>query len=426
MKRAFLIAFMLILYLSTSLYGCVSTTNEPGFSATAQAQTSENKVYVPSYALSQTPENTPDTEKDNAAQKSISKDQSDKPPKLTVKAGNTEFSAVLCGYSWSIDNGDGTSMSIDASSVIPPECVKYQVANPPVIEHNSPVTLYFEIEPYECIYHIWENNEPVCEQSISNFTIIPDRDGLIIYEVIARWEAGRAAYAFAVKVDPEYHYNNEPIPAENIEKITISEYIFDETYDYYSRLESNTATITDTADINVFAEIFNSKEMEIGAVYDMLYNRDMMQITMKDGSVLWFSLNYNEKSINFYDGGFRFFINDQQTSLLFSRLLSKAMLENNTSVPDEVMPAAMPDDFDFIVTYGVGGLNAMDTFKGLYTRDLIEAGTADAPVQLSQQEMMQIYSEMRRINIMQYPYTYSPLRILGSGLNDRSHVDPYY
>ncbi|MDD5703389.1 MAG: hypothetical protein PHU23_15250 [Dehalococcoidales bacterium] len=427
MKRAILIVFMLILYLSTSLYGCVSTTYEPVSSATAQSQTSENTMYVPSYTLSQTPENTPDTTKDSGAQKSISKVQSDKPPKLTVKAGSTELSAVLCGYSWSIDNGDGTSMGIDASSPIPPECVKYQVANPPVIEHDSPVTLYFEIEPYECIYHIWEDNEPVFEQSISNFTIIPDRDGLIIYEVIARWEAGRAAYAFAVRIEPEYRYNNEPIPAENIEKITVSEYIFDETYDYYSRLESNTATITDPTDINVFAEIYNSKEMEIGAVYDLRYNRDILQITMKDGNVLRFSLNYNEKNINFYDdGGFRFFINDQQTSLLFSRLLTKAMLENNAPVPDEVMPAAMPDDFDFIVTYGLGGMNVMDTFKGVYTRDLIEAGSADVPLQLSQQEMIQIYSEMKKINIMKYPYTYSPLRTVDSGLYDRSHVDPYY
>jgi hypothetical protein len=147
---------------------------------------------------------------------------------------------------------------------------------------------------------------------------------------------------------------------------------------------------------------------------------------MKDSSVLSFSLNYNEKSINFYDGGFRFFINDQQTSLLFSRLLTKAMLENNAPVPDEVMPAAMPDDFDFIVTYGLGGMNVMDTFKGVYTRDLIEAGSADVPLQLSQQEMIQIYSEMKKINIMKYPYTYSPLRTVDSGLYDRSHVDPYY
>jgi len=57
-------------------------------------------------------------------------------------------------------------------------------------------------------------------------------------------------------------------------------------------------------------------------------------------------------------------------------------------------------DFDFTLIYGVYGKNKIDTFNDMIIIDLIEDGTLEANISLSQQEKEQIYNEMKRINIM--------------------------
>lgn len=64
------------------------------------------------------------------------------------------------------------------------------------------------------------------------------------------------------------------------------------------------------------------------------------------------------------------------------------------------MPGEMPDDFAFSVAFGVGSKNRVDTFNNRVTKDLISDGTVTIDLELSEEEMTEIYQLMRDINIM--------------------------
>jgi hypothetical protein len=60
----------------------------------------------------------------------------------------------------------------------------------------------------------------------------------------------------------------------------------------------------------------------------------------------------------------------------------------------------MPEDFNFSLTYGSYGKEKIDTFKDVVVKDLVEEGTIEASISLTEDEMKQIYNEMMKINVM--------------------------
>lgn len=64
------------------------------------------------------------------------------------------------------------------------------------------------------------------------------------------------------------------------------------------------------------------------------------------------------------------------------------------------MPQEMPSDFNFSLSYGSYGKKSVDTFNDRVVKDLIEDGTIEANISLTDEEMRQIYKEMVNINIM--------------------------
>lgn len=72
------------------------------------------------------------------------------------------------------------------------------------------------------------------------------------------------------------------------------------------------------------------------------------------------------------------------------------------NVTGDTMPAAMPSDFNFSVSYGYGDntKNAIDTYEDTVIKDLIMNGAATAKIALSDEEMREIYAKMREIDIM--------------------------
>ncbi len=66
------------------------------------------------------------------------------------------------------------------------------------------------------------------------------------------------------------------------------------------------------------------------------------------------------------------------------------------------MPASMPSDFNFSVSYGYGDMtkNVIDSYEDTVTKDLIMNGAATANIALSDDEMREIYAKMREIDIM--------------------------
>ena len=62
-----------------------------------------------------------------------------------------------------------------------------------------------------------------------------------------------------------------------------------------------------------------------------------------------------------------------------------------------------PKDFNFIFSYGVGSKNKLDTLTSNYTKDMITEPSVSTKIELSNEDIDTIYSEMRRINILDYP-----------------------
>lgn len=63
----------------------------------------------------------------------------------------------------------------------------------------------------------------------------------------------------------------------------------------------------------------------------------------------------------------------------------------------------IPNDFNFILDYGNQGKNRIDTFNGKCTKDLIMDPSITIDLRFSNEELDLIYSEMKRIDIMNYP-----------------------
>lgn len=61
------------------------------------------------------------------------------------------------------------------------------------------------------------------------------------------------------------------------------------------------------------------------------------------------------------------------------------------------------NNFNFVFKYGVDAKNKLDTIKGKYVKDMITEGSITIDLKLSNEEMNTIYSEMNRVNILNYP-----------------------
>lgn len=83
---------------------------------------------------------------------------------------------------------------------------------------------------------------------------------------------------------------------------------------------------------------------------------------------------------------------------------------NLFSKPNTQMPETMPDDFGFILDYGVTARNSLDTINGTYTKDLVMAAPVTTDLRLTEDEMAEIYQMMRDIAILDYPDVYNPER----------------
>ncbi|WP_449621835.1 hypothetical protein [Robertmurraya sp. Marseille-Q9965] len=58
------------------------------------------------------------------------------------------------------------------------------------------------------------------------------------------------------------------------------------------------------------------------------------------------------------------------------------------------------NDFNFSLTYGTYGKQKIDTFNDIVVKDLIEDGTVEVHISLTEDELKQIYNEMMKLDIM--------------------------
>lgn len=84
------------------------------------------------------------------------------------------------------------------------------------------------------------------------------------------------------------------------------------------------------------------------------------------------------------------------------------------------LPDKKPSDFNFVLVYGINAGNELDTIKGIYTKDMIGAPAVTTNLKLSEEDMNEIYSEMKGINILSYPDEFHP-----EGKMDRKPFETY-
>ena len=119
-----------------------------------------------------------------------------RPPKLTVSVDGNKLIAGLGSYSWKNDNGDGTFEGIYASSGPPPEFAGKEL----FVKPQSEVHLSFEETPSDYEVRIWKTDNDIAIPVTNNTFTTTQNKGNVIYEVVASWEQGTAAYAFSLNV----------------------------------------------------------------------------------------------------------------------------------------------------------------------------------------------------------------------------------
>ena len=80
----------------------------------------------------------------------------------------------------------------------------------------------------------------------------------------------------------------------------------------------------------------------------------------------------------------------------------------NSTKTTERLPDTKPKDFNFVFNYGVNSKNQLDAGKDQYTKDMAIEPSVTTDLKLSDEEMNSIYSEMKNINILNYPENFNP------------------
>ena len=66
-----------------------------------------------------------------------------------------------------------------------------------------------------------------------------------------------------------------------------------------------------------------------------------------------------------------------------------------------------PSDFNFVLNYGVDAKNQLDTQKELFTKDMVMDPSVTTTLKLTDEEMNEIYTLMKNINIFNYPNNFN-------------------
>jgi hypothetical protein len=72
------------------------------------------------------------------------------------------------------------------------------------------------------------------------------------------------------------------------------------------------------------------------------------------------------------------------------------------------LPEKKPLDFGFVLNYGVEAKNQLDTEKGTYTLDMVTEPSVTINLKLSEEEINEIYTLMKKLDILSYPDVFNP------------------
>jgi hypothetical protein len=121
-----------------------------------------------------------------------------KPPSPIITVGEKKVEVVQGSYCW-----EGLINSVCADTVSPPELIKHQGLTPLVISPESKIKIEFKTEPNKNSMgaNQWlQNGETENVPLNDNIITTPNKEGVYVYDVFARWDKGDSSYAFVIEV----------------------------------------------------------------------------------------------------------------------------------------------------------------------------------------------------------------------------------
>lgn len=98
----------------------------------------------------------------------------------------------------------------------------------------------------------------------------------------------------------------------------------------------------------------------------------------------------------------------KKISVLWLTFILLSLIGCNSISSSSHLPDEKPKNFSFVFNYGVNAKNQLDTISGKYTKDMIIQPSVITDMKLSDEEMKSIYSDMKKINIFNYPDNFNP------------------
>ena len=103
--------------------------------------------------------------------------------------------------------------------------------------------------------------------------------------------------------------------------------------------------------------------------------------------------------------GFGLFVLNKQSPM--PPITSTPPITPAPSIPSTPPITPSESNFNLIFAYGVGAKNRLDTFKGIYTKDMVVDQSITVNLYLSKNELDIIYQKMVEINFFDYPDKFS-------------------
>ncbi|OPX90113.1 MAG: hypothetical protein A4E53_01328 [Pelotomaculum sp. PtaB.Bin104] len=126
-----------------------------------------------------------------------------------------------------------------------------------------------------------------------------------------------------------------------------------------------------------------------------------------DGSGWWpsvqqiFPAEYHERILNYHRLGKSQELDQTIIEKVNNYLITVGI--DNTAASEDETASLDENNFNLILKYGVGAKNILNTFEGIYTKDMILDPPITTKMELTSEELNSIYNKMNEINFFTYP-----------------------
>jgi len=117
----------------------------------------------------------------------------DKPPMPKVTYQNEPIEVLQGSYGW-----ETFTKSVQADSPIPPELVEN--ITPTIVAPQGNLKIKFDYKPNNVEVLLWTEAGPLKYNIDHNTVIMPENEGIYVFEIRGQWDQGDSIYAFKINI----------------------------------------------------------------------------------------------------------------------------------------------------------------------------------------------------------------------------------